>query len=255
MSGDLQPQSSTETVGGLDDEAIERSAEWRGACAAVDDAYREWLHASADRWAETFAAYRAALDREESEAMSYGVVIDRLRQGAPAGSLGRERSSGEEPPAARGLGLRVLIADRDGFARRVLQRVLQEVGEIAVATGARDGREAFELVRRYRPDVLLVDIAVPPSGGVELIRNVVAVLPRVRIVTLSAGSEWDQAVLAALRAGAVGHIDKDTAPDQIARLVVLAAGGETIVPRRLITRLSASWRIAPPAADGRGAAA
>jgi DNA-binding NarL/FixJ family response regulator len=58
-----------------------------------------------------------------------------------------------------------------------------------------------------------------------------------------------------LRAGAIGHIDKDTTPDQIARLVVLAAGGETIVPRRLTTRLLASWRILPPAAGDRGAAA
>jgi DNA-binding NarL/FixJ family response regulator len=59
-------------------------------------------------------------------------------------------------------------------------------------------------------------------------------------------------VLAALRAGAIGHIDKDAAPDQIARLVLLAAAGEAVVPSRLMTRLLAGWRMPPPAADDRG---
>jgi DNA-binding NarL/FixJ family response regulator len=126
----------------------------------------------------------------------------------------------------------VVIADRDAFARRTLRLVLQETDEIAKATEARDGREAWELVCRQLPDVLLVDVGVPPSGAAELIRKLVSVAPGVRIVTLSAGTEWDQAVSAGLRAGAVGHIDKDTAPDQIARLVLLAAGGETVAPPR-----------------------
>jgi DNA-binding NarL/FixJ family response regulator len=100
-----------------------------------------------------------------------------------------------------------------------------------------------------------VDIGVPPAGAVELIRKAVAVVPQVRIVTVSVGAQWDQAVLAALRAGAIGHIDKDTAPDRIARLVALAADGEAILPRRLVTRVLASWRMRPLAADDRGAAA
>lgn len=254
MPRDLQPpMTTTETLGRVDDEAIERYAEWREACAAVDDAYCEWLCASADEWPDTFGAYRAAVDQEESVAISWLAAIDGLSQGLPP--VDREGSLREEPPAARGQRTHVLIADRDGFARRMLERVLQAAGELATVTGARDGREVLELVRRYLPDVLLLDIGLPPSGAVELIRKVVAVLPRVRILTVSAGADWDQAVLAALRAGAVGHIDKDTAPNQIARLVVLAAGGDAIVPRRLMTRLSASGRIPPSAADDRGAAA
>jgi DNA-binding NarL/FixJ family response regulator len=151
-------------------------------------------------------------------------------------------------------GVRVLIADRDGFARRMLQRILQDVREVAVTTGARDSREALELARQYRPGMVLVDITVPPAGGVELIRKLVPILPRARIVTFSATVELDHAVLAALRAGAIGHIDKDTLPDQIARLVSLAAAGEAIIPRRLMTRLLAPWCIPPPAARDRGAA-
>lgn len=255
-SRDRQPQKkTTEIVSGLEDEAIDHPGEWGEACAAVDDAYCEWLGASADEWPGAFAAYRAALDREASAAMSYGAAIDPLRPDVPSRRVGLERSLAEEPPAAGGQGVRVLIADRDGFARRVLQRALQEAGEIGVVEEARDGREALELVRRDPPDVLLVDIGVPPSGGVELIRKIVATLPRFRIVTVSASAEWDEAVLAALRAGAVGHIDKDTEPHEIARLVALVAGGETVVPSRVVMPPVSEPGIAPPAAGDRGAVA
>jgi CheY-like chemotaxis protein len=237
MSRDLQPKEKS--AGGRDDAAIERYGEWRDACAAVDDAYCEWLCASPDELPGAFAEYQAALARQESVARSGGAVIDRLTQVVSSLTDAGERSFGE-----LSRGLHVLIADRDGFARRVLQGLLEDAGEIAMVTPARDGREALELACRYPPDVLLVDIGLPPSGGVELIRKVVSVLPRIRIVTVSAAADWDLAVSAALRAGAVGHIDKDTAADEIARLIVLAAGGETIAPRRLRWQLSASLRLA-----------
>jgi DNA-binding NarL/FixJ family response regulator len=239
-------------VGRLDDEPNACYAEWREACALVDDAYCDWLCAPAEEQSAAFAAYRAALDQEESAATVYRAVIDRLGSGAPAGA---DSSGAAALPGARGNGVRVMVADRDGFARRMLQRVLAQAGEVTTVAEAHDGREALELVRRDPPDVLLVEIGIPPGGGVELIRVLHGARPQMRIVTLSAGADWDAAVLAALRAGAIGHIDKDTAPDQIARLVVLAAGGEAVVPGRLVTRLLASWRIAPPAADDRGEAA
>jgi CheY-like chemotaxis protein len=242
-------------VGRLDDEAGEPSADWREACAATDDAYCEWLCASCDDRPAAFAAYRAALDKEESVITVYRAMIDRLGQGLPSRPVDHEQVSEDDLAPARGRGVRVLVVDGDGFARRMLERILEEGTGVATVTGARDGREALEHVRRNVPDVLLVDVGVPPAGGVELIRVLVGVLPRIRIVTVSACADWDPAVVAAMRAGAIGHIDKDTAPDQIARLAVLAAGGEASFPGRLMTRLLASWRIAPSAADDRGAVA
>jgi DNA-binding NarL/FixJ family response regulator len=168
----------------------------------------------------------------------------------PLQSVGPDRLSGEElHPGDQGT--RVLIADQDGLARRMMQDVLQSAAGVVVVAGARDSREGFELARHYRPRVLLIDIALPPAGGVELIRNLVPILPRVRVVTVSAGADQDQAVLAALRAGAVGHIDKDIDLDQFARLVLLAADGETIVPGRLMTPLLERWRREMPAGDWR----
>jgi two-component system nitrate/nitrite response regulator NarL len=143
--------------------------------------------------------------------------------------------------------MRVLIADQDGLARRMMQDVLQSAAGVVVIAGARDGREAMELARHYRPTVLLIDIALPPAGSVDLIRNLAPILPRTRVVTVSATADHDQSVLAAFRAGAVGHIDKDVDPDQFARMVILAGDGETIVPRRLMTPLLERWRRDMPA--------
>jgi DNA-binding NarL/FixJ family response regulator len=159
--------------------------------------------------------------------------------------VGSEAPPREEARAARDQRVRVLLADQDGLARRMMQNALQEVGEVVVVAGARDGREALELARHYRPTVLLVDITLPPTGGVELIRKVLAIVPEVRVVTVSAAGDDDHPVLAALHAGAVGHIYKDIDPDQLARLLTLVADGEAVVPRRLTTRLLERWREIP----------
>jgi two-component system nitrate/nitrite response regulator NarL len=125
----------------------------------------------------------------------------------------------------------------------MMHDVLQDAGLVVIG-GARDGREALELARHYQPEVLLVDIALPPSGGVDLIRQLVPILPT-RIVTVSAAPNVDEPVLAALHAGAIAHIDKDVDPDEFVRLVILAAGGEAIIPSRVMARLLELWREIP----------
>jgi two-component system, NarL family, response regulator LiaR len=125
----------------------------------------------------------------------------------------------------------------------MMHDVLQDAGLVVIGT-ARDGREAVELARHYHPDVLLVDIALPPAGGVDLIRQVAPILDT-RIVTVSAAADVDQPVLAALHAGAIGHIDKDVEPEEFVRLVILASSGEAIIPNRVMPRLLELWREIP----------
>ncbi len=132
--------------------------------------------------------------------------------------------------------VRVLIADHNGLARRMMQNVLQEADGVMTVPAARDAREVLQHARYYRPTVLILDTALlPPGGCVDLIREVLQVAPQIRILTVSA--DEDDNALAALRAGAVGHISKDVEADDLARLVTLAADGEAIVPRRLMMPL------------------
>ena len=130
---------------------------------------------------------------------------------------------------------RVMVADPDGLARRMIQTALQDADGIATLPMATDAHETLEFVRYYQPTVLVLDTALLPDGSVELISELRLTAPETRIVTVSA--EHDDTALAALRAGAVGHISKDIDPHHLGRLITLAAHGEAIVPRRLIAPL------------------
>jgi len=155
------------------------------------------------------------------------------------------RDPRERLGAQRTQRLRVLIADHDGLARSMTQTALRAVDEIGMITTAADGREALDLARYYRPSILIVDTALPPHGAVGLIRNVLEHVPETRILTVSVDDE--ETALAALRAGAVGHIGKDVEPDELARLVLTAAKGEAIVPRSLLSPMLRLIREVPDA--------
>ncbi len=142
--------------------------------------------------------------------------------------------------------VRVLIADHDGLARRMMQTLLQEADGVMTVPAARNAREVLQHACYYRPTVLILDTALlPPGGCVELIRKLLALAPQIRILTVSA--EENDHALAALRAGAVGHISKDVQAADLARLVTLAADGEAIIPQRLMMPLLGLLRAIPDA--------
>jgi DNA-binding NarL/FixJ family response regulator len=134
-----------------------------------------------------------------------------------------------EPP-------RVLIADQDGLARRMLHTALHDAGAILTVPAATNAREALQLTRYYHPTILIIDTALPPNGCLELIPKIHHAAPHTRILTISAGED-DETALAALHAGAIGYISKDQDPPALAHLITLAANGEAIIPRRLATSL------------------
>ncbi len=139
--------------------------------------------------------------------------------------------------------LHVLIADHDELALSSMRTALYGLDNVGIVTTAHDGREALELARYYRPGVLVAEMALPPSGAVELTGSVLQVAPQTRVVTVAVND--DEAALAALRAGAVGHIEKDIDPNQLAELVARAAAGEAIVPQRLVVSLLELMREVP----------
>lgn len=147
--------------------------------------------------------------------------------------------------AARGRRVSVLIADGDGLARRMMRDALREADGIVVIGAVQEARETLELTRHYQPDVLVLDAALPPRGCGEVITRAVRASPQTRILTVSTGD--DDRALAALRAGAIGHVTKDVDPENLAELVLRAAAGEAIVPRRLVMPLLQLVHTAPNA--------
>ncbi|MBV8991844.1 MAG: response regulator transcription factor [Solirubrobacterales bacterium] len=159
------------------------------------------------------------------------------------------QTNGSKPPpklvAGSSESVRVLIADQDGLARSFVRTALGDLDRVAIVLTARDSREALELARYYRPTVAIIDTALPPSGGLALLAKVLAVSPGTRVLTMSVDDY--KTAIAALRAGAIGHIGKDVEPEDLAGLVLRAADGEAIVPQWLISPLVELVREVPDA--------
>jgi DNA-binding NarL/FixJ family response regulator len=140
-------------------------------------------------------------------------------------------------------GVRVLIADADGLARGMMRFALANSDRVGVVHAAANGREALELARYFRPGVAFVDTVVPPRGALELIQMLRLEVPDIRVLTMSVDDH--PTAVAALRAGAVGHIDKDVDPEGLADVAVRAADGDVIISQRLMPALVNALREVP----------
>jgi DNA-binding NarL/FixJ family response regulator len=149
--------------------------------------------------------------------------------------------------------IRVVIADDQELVRTGFRLILHAEPDIEVAGEAADGRQAIELARRLRPDVVLMDIRMPELDGIEATRQLSALDggSPVRVLILTT-FDLDEYVYDALRAGASGFLLKDTPADQLVAGVRMTASGEALlapaVTRRLIEEFTAE-RIAPAPAS------
>lgn len=133
----------------------------------------------------------------------------------------------------------VLVADDQPLVRVGLRTILDNEPDLSVVAEAGDGVEAFELTRRHRPHVVLMDVRMPVIDGITATRNIVASGVDSRVLVLTT-FDLDSYVYEALKAGASGFVLKDMPRDQLIHAVRVVAGGETLlapaVTRRLIGR-------------------
>jgi DNA-binding NarL/FixJ family response regulator len=123
-----------------------------------------------------------------------------------------------------------VIADEHPILREALKQLLVAAGDLGVVGEAADGYEALQRVRELEFDVLLLDMSMPGKSGVELIKQVKAERPKLRIMILSMHEEHQYAVRA-IRAGASGYLTKESAAAQLtAAIRKVAAGGAFITP-------------------------
>jgi two-component system, NarL family, response regulator LiaR len=143
---------------------------------------------------------------------------------------------GEPPDRVKNLPqLRVIVADDDPLARRAIKEALDAVG-ITVIAGASDGREAVELCRHYRPDVVLLDVVMQCLDGIEATRQITSSVPDVKVIVLTR-SDDPEVGLMCLRAGAVGYLSKTLDFEAIPRVVQGVQRGEAAISRRLALRV------------------
>jgi DNA-binding NarL/FixJ family response regulator len=123
--------------------------------------------------------------------------------------------------------IRVLLADDHALVREATAELLERAGDIHVVGQAADGPEALRLVESLRPDVLLLDLAMPGLDGLEVARRAREVSPGTHIVALTAHEEQPY-VLAMLQAGATGYLSKASRGHEVVQAVRAAAAGETV---------------------------
>jgi two-component system, NarL family, nitrate/nitrite response regulator NarL len=141
----------------------------------------------------------------------------------------------------------VIVDDHPLFARG-LELLLPEVsgGRAAVVASTGDAASAADLVRRTVPDLVLIDLHMPPPGGVRAITAVRRVAPRVRIVAMS-GDDDPRPALEALGAGAEGFLPKSSEVGEMLQPLLAVLDGWAVLPPGLLATLLAPARAAHPA--------
>lgn len=153
----------------------------------------------------------------------------------------------ETQPEEEHAGLRVIVADDDPLARRMIKEALQRSGVVVIAE-AQNGREAVELALHYRPDVILMDVVMPELDGILATRRIVKENPQQVIVILTSAGDEEVGLLG-LRAGASGFLAKDVDVDVLPQALRGVLNGEAAISRKLSMRLVEQLRRAP---DGPG---
>jgi len=122
--------------------------------------------------------------------------------------------------------IRVLLADDHTLVRVGFRTLLESLPDVNVVAEAGDGREALRLIDEHRPDVTLMDIALPGLNGLEATARATEAFPHCRVIVLSMHLN-EEYVLQALRAGASGYLLKDSGLAELEIAVRAVARGET----------------------------
>jgi DNA-binding NarL/FixJ family response regulator len=137
---------------------------------------------------------------------------------------GHDASGAPEHPEP----IRALIVDDHALFRRGLEMVLAAEQDIELVGEASDGEEAVKKAGESLPDVVLMDIRMPRSSGIEACRAMKEVVPSAKIVILTISDE-EEDLFEAIRAGASGYLLKDIPLDEVAETVRAVHGGQSLI--------------------------
>lgn len=133
--------------------------------------------------------------------------------------------------------IRVLIADDHTLVRKGLRQLLLQSRAVGVVDEAKDGKETIAKVCANPYDVVLLDISFPGRSGIEVLKQVKALRPKLPVLILSMHPE-EQYAVRALRAGAAGYLTKESAPDELVEAIQKLARGGKYITASLADRLA-----------------
>jgi DNA-binding NarL/FixJ family response regulator len=137
------------------------------------------------------------------------------------------------------MGISVLIADDHHVVRRGLAFFLRTQHDIKIIGEAGNGKEAVNLAKSLKPDVILMDLVMPVMDGIEATKRIKAEHPDIKIIILTSFSEQDH-VIPALEAGASGYQLKDIQPDDLVTCIKKVMDGESQLHPKATSQLLAN---------------
>jgi NarL family two-component system response regulator LiaR len=145
--------------------------------------------------------------------------------------------------------IRVLLAEDHAVVREGLRELLQQESDLEVVGEAGDGEEAVSLAATLRPDVVIMDIAMPRLNGIEATKQIKAHQPTTTVLILTAYDD-DQYIFALLEAGASGYLLKNVRGRELVEAVHQVAAGEAVlhpaVARKVVARFAVPSEKATP---------
>jgi len=133
--------------------------------------------------------------------------------------------------------IRVMITDDHAIVRQGLKQILSETGDISVTGEAENGFQAVRIVRQHAFDVMLLDISLPDRNGIEVLKQIRKEKPELAVLMLSMHNENEFAIRA-LKAGAAGYLNKQSAPAQLVTAIRQVASGQKYITPALAMELA-----------------
>ncbi len=128
--------------------------------------------------------------------------------------------------------IRILLADDHTVVRDGLRALLERESDMSVVAEAADGRECVRLTEAERPDVVVMDLAMPNMNGMEATRRIVAINSRIGVVILSMHQD-ESYVLGSLKAGAKGYLLKDSMRGEVLQAIRAVSQGRSFLTRKV----------------------
>jgi NarL family two-component system response regulator LiaR len=142
----------------------------------------------------------------------------------------------------------ILLAEDHVVVRQGTRQLLEREPDFKIVGEAGDGEEAVRLAKELRPDVIIMDVAMPKLSGVEATRQIKAVLPAVSVLVLT-GYDYDEYIFSMLEAGAAGYLLKNVSGDELIGAVRAVYAGEPMIHPDVLRKVMMRFKtpVAPPA--------
>ncbi|MFH1943361.1 MAG: response regulator transcription factor [bacterium] len=133
--------------------------------------------------------------------------------------------------------IKILIADDHAVVRKGLKQILAETPDMSVTEEAKNGNDVIAKVNQKEYDVIVLDISMPGKSGLEVLKELKSIKPKLPILVLSMHPE-EQYAIRVLKAGAAGYITKESAPDELVAAIRKVSSGGRYITSSLAEKLA-----------------